>query len=149
MKSVKMLFCLLIIVSGCVKEDYNSDEKSLIDFLNGKDFLKTKSCVIVIPIDGCGTCTQDIIDFSKVNYKNEQVIFVYSAWDRQGKALFKDISDFEEYVMIDKKSVLKSLGIVENMPVIFFIEDGKLTEKVKFEDVICDTLIQNIILKIK
>lgn len=149
MKSVKMLFCLLIIVSGCVKEDYNSDEKSLIDFLNGKDFLKTKSCVIVIPIDGCGTCTQDIIDFSKVNYKNEQVIFVYSAWDRQGKALFKDISDFEEYVMIDKKSVLKSLGIVENMPVIFFIEDGKLTEKVKFEDVICDRLIQNIILKIK
>ncbi|WP_130736100.1 hypothetical protein [Flavobacterium sp. J27] len=143
MKRINLLIILLVLIS-CSNSNYTKDEKCLIDFLQDESFLRTKKCIVLVPVNGCGTCTQDIIKFSKKNYRNENILFIYSAWDRQAKVLYKEIEDFEKHVVIDKKSTLKSLGIVENKPIVFFIEKYRIKEKIKFDDKNSDQIIDRI-----
>lgn len=140
---------MLFIINSCTTTNYTSDEKILVDFLKDESCFKTKVSIVVVPVNGCGQCTQDIIEFSKENYKNDKVLFIYSDWDRQGKAIYKGIPDFEKYVVIDKKSEFKSLGLVENKPVVFFIENNRIKEKIKFDDSISDEIIKRIQFLIK
>lgn len=133
--------CLFI---SCGKSKFYKEQKILSDFLETDSFLDDKKCLVLIPANGCGSCTQDIKEYLKLNYKNDKILFVISDYGKLNRLDFKDIQGFEEYVKIDKKSELISLGLVENKPIVCFIKNKQIEQIIKFDDSISDEVIQQI-----
>ncbi|MCO6175078.1 hypothetical protein NHF50_08460 [Flavobacterium sp. NRK F10] len=140
---------LIILLIGCSKSKFGREEKILTDFLKSDSFLTSKKCVVIIPSYGCGICTQDIIAFSKNNFENEKVLFIYSPYDKTKSLEFKKIIGFEETIAKDRKSELISLGLVDNKPFAYFIENNKIQEIIKFDDSTSNDIIEKIELSIK
>ena len=140
-------FCILFLILffSCVDGDvkYSYEEEVLKNFIDENVF-ETNKCIVLIPAYGCGACTQDIIQFSKGNYKNDKVKFVFVDLDKPKKVLFKEIVDFEKYILIDKKSELVGQGLVDNKPTVFFIKKNHIVENIRFDDSISDQIIKRI-----
>lgn len=147
MKIINFFLCFLLI--SCTKGKFDREEKILTEFLKSDSFLTEKTCILIIPSYGCGTCTKDIIEFSKNNFKNEKVLFIYSPYDQTKSSEFKKISGFEKAIAKDKNSELVSLGLVDNKPFVYFIENNKIKEVIKFDDSTSNDIIEKIKLSIK
>lgn len=142
-KKIYILLLGFLLFSCGVKTKFSYEEDVLKSFIDN-DFLETNKCVVIIPAYGCGACTQDIIKFSKENYKNNKVKFIFVDLDKPKKILFKDIIDFEKYILIDKKSELVGQGLVDNKPSVFFIKNNHIEDIVRFDDSISDKVIERI-----
>lgn len=136
------MLCFFIL--GCNNSKYKYQEESLSNFLKSSKYLEEISCVVLIPSYGCGTCTQDIINFSKKNYQNQKVLFVFSQFDKDQSYLFREYQGFEDFIVKDKLSKLVSMGLVDNKPVVYFIKDKHIEEIVKFDDSNSDVIIKRI-----
>lgn len=145
MKSNILLFLILnCFFVSCEKVKYQKEQNILIDFLLTDSFLDDKKCIVLIPANGCGSCTQDIKEYLKSNYKNDKILFILSDYGKLNKLDFKDITGFEKFVKIDKKSELISLGLVENKPIVYFINNNQIDEIIKFDDSISEEVIRRI-----
>lgn len=145
MKSKILFFLILLcIISSCEKIKYNKEQKILSDFLLSDIYLLDKKCLVLIPANGCGSCTKDIKEYLKLNYKNNKILFIITDYNKLNKLDFKEIADFEKYVTIDKNSELMSLGLVENKPIVYFIKNKEISEIIKFDDSISDEVIKRI-----
>jgi len=141
----KFWLIFFIFFFSCIESDvkFSYEEQVLKDFIDENVFQENR-CIVLIPAYGCGACTQDIIEFSKENYKNNNVKFVFIDLDKPKKILFKDIVDFEKYILIDKKSELVGQGLVDNKPAVFFIKNNHIVENIRFDDSISDEIIKRI-----
>ena len=144
MRNKLLLFVFICVFSSCEKSKFHNEKSILIDFLSSDNYLENKRCLVLIPANGCGSCTQDIKEYLKLNYKNNKILFIITDYSKLNKLDFKDINNFEKYVVIDKKSELMSLGLVENKPVVYFIKNNQIQEIIKFDDSISDGVIQRI-----
>lgn len=135
---------LLIFFTSCENSKYYKEEKIIYDLTKEKSFFTNKKCVVLIPSYGCGSCTQDIINFSLINFEKKSIAFIFSGYDRQKSAIYRNIKNFEKGIIIDSKSQLVSQGLVENKPVVYFIKDEHIHEIIKFDDSISDEVIQRI-----
>lgn len=140
----KILLLLFFVLFSCQTCKYCKEENILEDFLKSDNFLEQNKCIVLIPSYGCGLCTQDIISFSKENYKNNKLHFIFIELDKQKSYSFKFLKDFNNFIDNDLSSELVSQGLVENKPVVYFIKDEHIHEIVKFDDSISDEIIQRI-----
>ena len=143
MKKINLFFLLFILFS-CKEEQYSRDMIIVKEMINGRVEFKNKKALILIPLNGCGTCTRDIIEFSKSNYNNDKYIFILTGITSQNILEFRKIKYFEDYFIIDENSELVSQGIVENKPVVCFIKNEHISEVIKFDDSISNHIIQRI-----
>lgn len=140
----KILLLVLFVLSSCQTCKYCKEEEILEDFLKSDEFLKQNKCIVFIPSYGCGSCTQDIISFSRENYKNNKLHLIFIELDKQKSYSFKELKDFNNFIDNDLSSELVSQGLVENKPVVYFIKDEHIHEIIKFDDSISDVVIQRI-----
>lgn len=137
------LFILLVLLS--CKQNLHDKEMIAVDELVGNKFhYKNKKALILIPLNGCGTCTKEIIEFSKKNFNNNKFLFILTGVTSQNILEYRKIKNFEDYFVIDENSELVSQGIVENKPILFYVKDGLFTNKIIFDNL----NVKNIISKI-
>lgn len=125
---------LLVFFSSCKENKYQTEENTLSYVLKDNNYLETKKCVVLIPAMGCGKCTEQIIEFSKKEIKNNSLLFIYSDLTNKTELVFKDIKISKNNYFRDSLSILISRGLVENKPVACFIKDKHIVGLIRFDD---------------
>ena len=74
MRNKLLLFVFICVFSSCEKSKFHNEKSILIDFLSSDNYLENKRCLVLIPANGCGSCTQDIKEYLKLNYKKNKKI---------------------------------------------------------------------------
>lgn len=143
MRKVIALFVLICFV-GCKNSIYKTETDILEDFLGNSNFLN-KKCVVVIPAYGCGPCVKEAIEFAKINYKNENIIFIFSDMTNKTESIFSNMNDYHNYIHIDKWQILVSQEIVLSKPVVFYIKDRNISETQTIDDTNSKQILANLL----
>ena len=143
LKKISFLLILLFFIS-CKEELFKSEKNILNELTEIENVLETKKSIIIIPLNGCGTCTQEIIKFSKLNFNNNKIKFILTGVNAQNFLTYNEIKDVTKYFIIDEYSTLISQGLIENKPLIFYIENNEITKKVTFDNNNVKKIISNL-----
>jgi len=123
---ITILFVCLIF--SCKTKKEKSIEKLF--YSCGKRLEKTKCTLIIIPLDGCGSCISPSISFANENNQNDNLYIVVSTLDRKKIHMLFNVSKFSNTnFIIDAKCVSERLDLVSTATNVFFMEKGEIKRK--------------------
>jgi len=123
----------LFLVFACKTREERSIDKLL--NIYGKNASKSKSIIMIIPLDGCGSCIASSISFAKEYSKKENLYVVASTIEKKKiHMIFKDRDFNNSNFIADSKCISEEHYLVGTTTIIFFIDRGRIMRKVTVTD---------------
>ena len=123
-----LLFFLVVLGCGCT----SSDERHLRELMNDLEVKASNgvspNVVIVIPGNGCESCIKDALDNISESSDTAYVLVCNSEKDFYLLSEGKRVSMFNN-LFLDKKNMAGGSGLVQNYPMVYFLEKGKYESK--------------------
>lgn len=126
MKHRIFIFFITIFLLGC--NQYN-DTKKIEAYLNKFGFeLNTLSVVCFIPADGCGSCINPSIVYSKSSSK-KFLLVISSSYEKSINTIIQNNNLEKKVIIADSENLATSQGLVQALaPCYYFIESGHVVK---------------------
>ena len=142
MKYIYIYILIFFSTQSCVKNEKIQTESEIL-----KEFIKSKNVVlsryeniIIIPFNGCGECTKKVLKYFNTE-SSKKSLFIISEINRSD---LKMLNLKFNKCLFDYDSELVSLGVLENKPLLYKINNEDLV----FISKIDNSNVDKIILKI-
>lgn len=135
---ISIIFILIFVSISCSRSqraEYREENKLLLEIDSNFKIQHTKGrkVYLLIPLNGCSACIDSVINFTKQNFQNSNIIFIISDYGTKPiEIAFENQVPKSNNIIPDPEGYLFELEAVFNNPVTFFVENGKVQSRIVF-----------------
>ena len=123
-----MRYYLLIILAGiicaCSGKQSNAEVESLNQFVAELEIdISDYKSILFIPLEGCGSCIENGVDFYKNHCENDEVLFVFCTYQPHAYDYLRN--NERANVVIDKRNIAIKHRVLSTAPVAYKRENSE------------------------
>lgn len=127
MKKIIIIGFLFLSLAGCVKKDDASEDViSLYSHEVALDVSDYKA-ILFIPLEGCGSCIQNSVEFFKENSDNTDILYVFCTHKPFAYQFLKEYNGYN--VHVDRQCVAIKHHILSTAPSLFVREGDSFVSR--------------------
>lgn len=128
-KFVFAFFIILSLSSSCNLKSFDKGKILRTILTESKKEIRDYKAIVIIPLEGCGTCYDISVSFMTKNINNQEICFIISHYSPVYGSI-KSIIDMNNGNVIDNyNSDLIQSKLVGTTPVVYFVNEGELIEE--------------------
>lgn len=115
------LIIIPLIIFSCTNPSNERKIRGLLRKYNSEISYRNKP-IILIPINGCGSCVDKAINFMKKEYNKGEVVFILSALYKKEYSIKLGEELISPYIIYDTLNSASAMELVSNTPIIYFMK---------------------------
>jgi hypothetical protein len=133
----------MVCLVSCRSKEESSLDKLLQTY--DKQAAGGKSVVMIVPLDGCGTCIASSISYAKDNADNQNLTIIASTLGKKKIEMFFGDSIMGKSNFIpDVNCMSEALELVGTATSVYYLENGRIVRKATIKPENSDSLFQEI-----